>query len=318
MNKTMRKSAKRDGVLYARVPMGNEACGFCIMLASRGFAYSSANAAGEGNHYHANCRCKVIPGFPGMRVDGYDPDGMGRRYDECLAALGGRNGLRRDWSAMPEEERRAFIEKHGVRGSRAKTAKGKRRYYKRVDNGQYRSESRAFTAYVNKRIAQEIETRDSEWFTLGKTITPEVIPGATPNKREWKAARRLCEAGWRPLFRPTRDKEMLKTSDVFFLSGPKDNPVKTQWEFKCPVGGGSQTLYHQLEEAAGQSTRGVIDLRNAQPGKLESREYVESKISKLIWYTYTIERGANKGKDWHYDEVIVIFMNGDIRKIARH
>jgi proteasome lid subunit RPN8/RPN11 len=73
-NQTMRLNAKRDGLRYARVPMGGETCSFCAMLASRGFDYKSAKTAGEGNHYHKNCRCKVIPGFDGMEIEGYDPD----------------------------------------------------------------------------------------------------------------------------------------------------------------------------------------------------------------------------------------------------
>ena len=79
-NRTMRHNAARDGRGYARVPMGGETCGFCIMLASRGFVYRSAQTAGEGNHYHSDCRCKVIPGFGGMTVEGYDPSEYARRY----------------------------------------------------------------------------------------------------------------------------------------------------------------------------------------------------------------------------------------------
>lgn len=83
-NRTMRHNAARDGRGYARVPMGGEACGFCIMLASRGFVYRSAQTAGEGNHYHSDCRCKVIPGFGGMTVEGYDPSEYARRYHGSL------------------------------------------------------------------------------------------------------------------------------------------------------------------------------------------------------------------------------------------
>lgn len=79
-NQTMRLNAKRDGLRYARVPMGGETCSFCAMLASRGFDYRSAKTAGEGNHYHKNCRCKVIPGFEGMEVEGYGEDEWYNRW----------------------------------------------------------------------------------------------------------------------------------------------------------------------------------------------------------------------------------------------
>lgn len=71
-NSTMMKNASRDGIRYARVPMGGETCTFCAMLASRGFAYRSAGSAGEGAHWHPNCRCKVVPETAGA-VEGYDP-----------------------------------------------------------------------------------------------------------------------------------------------------------------------------------------------------------------------------------------------------
>lgn len=59
---------------YARVPTGPETCRFCVMLASRGFVYHSEQTAGALDHYHPNCDCRIIPGYPGMVVDGYDPD----------------------------------------------------------------------------------------------------------------------------------------------------------------------------------------------------------------------------------------------------
>lgn len=79
-NRTMRKVAKKYGMRYARVPMGGETCAFCLMLASRGFAYSSTETAGEGAHYHTHCRCKVVAGKPGSKVDGYDPDALYKQW----------------------------------------------------------------------------------------------------------------------------------------------------------------------------------------------------------------------------------------------
>lgn len=76
-----RKEARGGGrkqasaLRFARVPMGGrETCDFCIMLASRGFVYHTKETAGELKHYHANCACRIVPGFEGDRVDGYDPD----------------------------------------------------------------------------------------------------------------------------------------------------------------------------------------------------------------------------------------------------
>lgn len=70
---------------YARVPTGVETCPFCIMLASRGFVYHSDKQAGALDHWHANCDCRVVAGFPGMEIDGYDPHG--ELFDQYRADL---------------------------------------------------------------------------------------------------------------------------------------------------------------------------------------------------------------------------------------
>lgn len=69
-------NARRDPLKprYARVPTGAETCSFCLMLASRGFVYHSKESAGALNHWHPNCDCRIIPGFDGMKVQGYNPD----------------------------------------------------------------------------------------------------------------------------------------------------------------------------------------------------------------------------------------------------
>lgn len=59
-------------VRFARVPNGSDPCAWCAMLASRGFAYMSAESASASSHHH--CSCSIVPGVSGStRVDGYDP-----------------------------------------------------------------------------------------------------------------------------------------------------------------------------------------------------------------------------------------------------
>lgn len=88
-NVSVAENAARDPLKprYARVPSGSETCGFCIMLASRGFAYTSPGAA---SHAHASCDCRVIQGYPGMEVEGYDPDALYDAYQDARRTLGGR------------------------------------------------------------------------------------------------------------------------------------------------------------------------------------------------------------------------------------
>lgn len=172
-NRCVAHNARKDPAKprYARVPRG-ETCGFCLMLASFGFNAKTEEAA---SHSHAHCDCRIVPGFDGKtKVRGYDPDGMYERYNECLAALGGRNGISSDWYAMPREDREAFIKGHGG------------------------SNSKALKAYTNSRISSEISTRDPRWFKTGKEpkvgfISKEVEKRAT--KAEIGTAKRLAHHG---------------------------------------------------------------------------------------------------------------------------
>lgn len=56
---TIFDNAARDPVrtAVARIPSGTDTCTFCIMLASRGAAYTDLVSAGEMNDFHDNCDC---------------------------------------------------------------------------------------------------------------------------------------------------------------------------------------------------------------------------------------------------------------------
>lgn len=80
---------------YARIPAGGETCDFCIMLASRGPVYHTEASAGAVDHFHANCRCQVVPFFDtyeigpsrrasAMSVEGYDPDALYDQYVDYM------------------------------------------------------------------------------------------------------------------------------------------------------------------------------------------------------------------------------------------
>lgn len=101
-NDTIMLNARRDGakgVRYARVPVGVETCAFCIMLASRGFVYATKKTAGVDSHFHPNCDCKIVPGFDGDVIEGYDREAYLNIYDAGNRGAGVAdtlNNIRRD------------------------------------------------------------------------------------------------------------------------------------------------------------------------------------------------------------------------------
>ena len=117
-NVSVAENTRRDPLKpkYARVPSGADTCSFCLMLASFGFNTGSGEAAA---HTHANCDCRIVPKWGGDSVDGYDPDEMYGRYNVCLDAIGGRDGVRREWGALPKGDREVYIAKRGDKAGKA-------------------------------------------------------------------------------------------------------------------------------------------------------------------------------------------------------
>ncbi len=92
---------------WARVPKGPKTCAFCAMLASRGYAYTSEEAAGgKGNIYHTDCHCQPMPNWGKQALTGYDPDKFKAMYDrakELSAENDGSTDTRKVLSWMRSE-----------------------------------------------------------------------------------------------------------------------------------------------------------------------------------------------------------------------
>lgn len=149
-----RKFRKR--IRYARVPSG-PSCGFCIMLASRGFVYASEETAGAFSKFHTGCNCSVIAGYEGLKVAGYDYDGMYERYEACRKALGTPEDVWREFERLPLEEK----DRYG--GARlAKIDEMPRSLIEQIG-----SNADNFNDYYAHRIAAEMDRRDRRWLYDG-------------------------------------------------------------------------------------------------------------------------------------------------------
>ena len=163
-HKTTIANAERDyrhGVRYARVPTGKETCGWCLMLASRGFAYTSAESAGYRgfafNRFHDHCDCRVVAGDEGTTVEGYDPD----------------------WLYDVYKDARATVDAAGLHKQLAEQGMGSSEINRRVTNA----------------ISNEINRRNASWAWSGKECKPTVAAGAKPGKAALTAADALARHG---------------------------------------------------------------------------------------------------------------------------
>lgn len=106
VNRTILRNVKRDrekGAKFARVTSGRNTCPFCLMLAGRGAVYHSRKTAGQFDHWHRHCTCKVVPCFSGNRyevlVEGHDP----KKIEGRLAEIEKFNGIERGTAAFNRE-----------------------------------------------------------------------------------------------------------------------------------------------------------------------------------------------------------------------
>ena len=109
-SKNRNKAYGEYQVRYARVPQGEETCDFCLMLASRGFVYLTAESAEGWNHTHRNCDCIVVAGVghneagaatsmgdwvQDTELDGFDLEAMRKLHDAWTS---------KDYDGLSEEE----------------------------------------------------------------------------------------------------------------------------------------------------------------------------------------------------------------------
>ena len=90
---------------FARVPTGDETCDFCLMLASRGFVYTSEATAGaiKLDHYHSGDDCRVICQWEDGGVEDYDTKAIYGRWQSAVDALAKERAEKRGTTI--EEER---------------------------------------------------------------------------------------------------------------------------------------------------------------------------------------------------------------------
>lgn len=266
----MEESCRRGSVRWARVPAGRRTCAFCVMLASRGFVYTSERAAGGWplSAYHPGCDCEVVPETSQDLYPDYDPARLYEGYDRCRRAI--IADAERRWDEMGAAERAAFGR------SRAHGASGR-------------------DDFITRQILAEMRTRDRLWLSTGEPPAMSSDELAEPLPKELRAAGWLADHGLQVHFRATRSAEGKKTSDIR-IGGPSGAP----WEMKQPRGSGRWNISNQFNEAAGQSSRLIID------------------VSESPWDLGDIEREALnqlRRRD-DFDEVLILD-EGYLRRIKK-
>ena len=244
---TVTRNVERDPrkPRFARVPQG-PTCGWCVMLASRGWVYSSAEAAGELRKYHNDCNCEIVPSWDKDKpiVEGYDPDVLYQRYLKCRETV--EDGL----EARYPDERIMVVDR--------KTKK------RRWEN---------FNEFSARMIAREIDQRNRDW---ANAITDECEVdkerGAKPLSKEWEVGKQLATVGFDVRFIKEINKTGVKTPDAYLNDVP--------WEFKIPDSWNQEkTVKNQFKKAHDKGTSKLL-ISNIQ--NHASAEAMIAEIRKIM------------------------------------
>lgn len=110
-------ASKEEGLRFARVPQG-KTCDWCLMLASRGFGYITAQSAGDLKRYHKKCDCRIVPGYAGVtKVEGYDDLDLYHQWKDSVAKKATERAERNGTTV--EEEREKIMRQYGEAAKRA-------------------------------------------------------------------------------------------------------------------------------------------------------------------------------------------------------
>lgn len=282
--------ARRDGIKYARVPTGSETCGWCFMLASKGFAY---NSEGSAMSSHSGCDCVAVPGVDGDTVDGINFADLAKRWGEIVATVDNASlelRARRMWDAMGDAERARYR----VALSREtqefldSLPPAELERMERLGIGKKGMDETAFKRFYQERLrieaCREAERRDAGWLYQGITGRVTKESGAKPLPKERELADLLSDNGFDVMFLKEINTSRVKTADAEIMG--------EIWEFKIPESWtddkGVHTVRKQFFKALGKGTDKVVisngmnkadfsEMINATIVTLESGDYAISE-----------------------------------------
>lgn len=216
------------------------------LVANRGFVYHSDTTADTGDHCHANCGCRIVPGFEVMEVEGYDPNGLYARYKDCADALDD-DWLYRRYQALSEANRT----------------------------------EKTFDEYKTDQVLAEMRTRNPSW--LNKNIPGKIVQeaGARPLPKEAQVGNWLSQHGFDIEFRATRSSESKKTSDIYIgsqiweIKQPTGNGKQTIYH-----------QFEEAALQSNRLVIDVSEVVKSEPGERWNVESVEKEVQRLINWHY--------------------------------
>lgn len=261
---------------YARVPSG-PTCPFCLLLASRGFDYLTPESAGELSRFHDDCDCRVVAGYDGLKVKGYDYEGMRRRIGACRETIGTPEEVRREFAALDRAEKSRY-----GRGVRVSNVELPEELVERIGE-----QANAFNDYYCRRLMEEMRTRDRAWLFDGTEprlgYENEAVKASknanrtrrADHERELKTAKKLRDNGFETVF--VEDETKSASGDVV---GHADlaNGIEIKTVYKASS---ENTISKHIANCKGKKnlSRIVVDIsENPNLTDAEATDYIAHSI----------------------------------------
>ena len=221
-DETIALNVRRDSARgrWAVVPHPG-ACGWCILIAGNGWAYSEQSVNAQR---HDGCKCAVAVDFDRDKpsLAGYDPRVMQQAYADAYDTVEG--DLQRRWNALPEDKRAKYLKRGG----------------------------RGFDGFRRDQIVAEMNCRDREWLRTGKV--PEVVyekPRSSLTDHERKTVDALQAHGFRVV---VKLEDGSAAANIDLAIGVSNIP----WEMKN-VGNGKHAVEDRMEDSDHKWTRLGLD-----------------------------------------------------------
>lgn len=331
---------------YARVPTGRETCGYCYMLASNGWYYKTAQAAGAGSH--DGCDCMVMAGGVGTELP-YDPKWLKSCWHDCIDTVGNESleaRARARWAEMTQAERekfRAKIKHETAEFLETLTDEERARFglsSKQLDEGAFK---RFYADVLRKESWREVERRDVGW--LYRKVEPPVDYSANP-RSAYGTLRHMSEVfnpadydvenfegkrgdEWRDLFAH----DALKHHGFRVTARPADAPDGYTnidlmidgelWEVKSPytTRGANPSSLRFVEKRLEEASLQFESQFDAAEGMAATYSGSKRIVLNMRYRLLQTSRDKFIGKIRHekkandIDEVLVIYADGTIERI---
>lgn len=321
-DQTIALNVRRDSASgrWAIVPHPG-ACGWCVMVASNGWAYSERSVNAQR---HDGCKCSVVVDFDrdDPSLAGYDVDALRRQYALGVDDAGGEEGIRAMWDALSPEEQARYRRKGRSAYDTFKTRQVSKAMDERAQRvSQYENHVRGLDALIKKATRGSSKKSSVLWQNRIGELLESVCPAqgsitsqamASFEGKELETVIRLASEGRDCVFIHASGTPGSHTPDLLVDGKPVEVKRLEAWSLS--------RLGKKIWEASAQSRDVVIDLSLETVGIADAKEKsLELLTTPKYRYLSKYEKrhGASRGNPEIRVDTVTLVHRAGIEVVTR-